>query len=237
VGLVKLHVTIPVLNEAGILETSIGTLSRFLSDRFPSADWQIAVADNGSDDGTDVIAARLAAAMPRVRHVRIEERGRGRALKRAWLSSDADVCAYMDADLSTGLEAFPELVDLVGSGRCDVAYGSRLDPRSRTTRGWTREVLSRGYNVILRAATGLPVLDAQCGFKAVSRRVVRDVVPHIENDEWFFDTELLVLAERRGYRTAAVPITWKERTPSHVQVARTVLEDLSGLWRLRRAGR
>ena len=233
----KLHVTIPVLNEANVLEASIGTLSRFFSDRLDFADWEIGIADNGSDDGTEAIAARLATAVPRVRYIRLEERGRGRALKRAWLSTDADVYAYMDADLSTGLEAFPALIDLVAGGRCDVAYGSRLDAASDTTRGLMREWLSQGYNAILRAATGIRVSDAQCGFKAVSRRVVTDVVPEIENNGWFFDTELLVLAERRGYRTAAVPVTWKERRPSHVRLARTILEDLAGLWRLRRTTR
>jgi glycosyltransferase involved in cell wall biosynthesis len=233
----KLHVTIPVLNEAAILEASVATLGRFLSDRFPDADWEIAIADNGSDDGTDVIAARLASSMPRVRHLRLEVRGRGRALKQAWQSSGADVCAYMDADLSTGLDAFPALVELVAGGRCDVAYGTRLDTRSVITRSWTRGVLSRGYNAVLRAWLGTRVSDAQCGFKAVSRRVVTDLLPAVENDRWFFDTELLVLAERRGYRTAAVPVTWKERTPSHVQVARTIVEDLAGLWRLRQTAR
>jgi glycosyltransferase involved in cell wall biosynthesis len=229
---VRLQVTVPVLNEVAILATSIGALRRFLSDRLSFVEWEIVIADNGSNDGTGSVAAQLAAAEPGVRVVRLDARGRGRALKHVWLSGDADVYAYMDADLSAGLDAFPVLVDLVASGRCDVAYGSRLEADSRTARGHGREFLSRVYNRIQRASTGARISDAQCGFKAVSRRVVADVVPHVENNQWFFDTELLVLAERRGYRTTAVPLTWRERTPSRVRIIGTILEDLAGLWRL-----
>ncbi len=169
-----------------------------------------------------------------MRGLRIETKGRGIALKHAWRASDAAVCAYTDVDLSTGLDALDPLLRQIFDG-CEIAIGSRLIPEARVTRGLGRDVLSRGYNFLLRRLFRTAIADAQCGFKAVSRRVVRDLLPLVQSDGWFFDTELLLLAERAGYRIAEVPVRWVEDRDSRVRIGATVLEYLRELRRLRRA--
>ena len=195
------------------------------------------IADNGSTDGTWAVASRYAAESPaEVGVVHLEQRGRGRALKRAWSESGADVVSYMDVDLSTGLEAFPPLVSAIVDEGCHIAWGSRLSPQSRTERSLRREVLSRGYNRIIRMSMGTHFRDAQCGFKALSRAAALVLVPHVVDDGWFFDTELLVIAQKRGFRWREIPVEWREDQDSRVRVVRTVLDDLRGLARLRRGG-
>jgi len=230
----RVQVVIPVYNEALVLAETAGTLLAYLSQHCPY-DWHVVIADNRSTDDTPSVIRRITGADPRVRGLRIETRGRGIALKRAWADSDADIHAYMDADLSTDLGAFGPLLARVADG-CDVAIGSRHVPHAVLTRGLRREVLSRGYNALLRFAFGTAITDAQCGFKAVSHRVVTDLVPRVRSDGWFFDTELLLLAERGGYRIAEVPVTWVEDRDSRVHLSHTVIEYLREVWRLRRAG-
>ncbi len=169
-----------------------------------------------------------------VRVVHLDLAGRGRALKTAWLASEAEVLSYMDVDLSTELTHLPALIEAISRGQCDVAIGSRLLPESKTTRGWKRELLSRGYNWLLRLALGLRVHDAQCGFKALSRAAARALLPQVRDIGFFFDTELLVLAQRQGYCIAELPVRWVDDPDSRVRLARTIWEDLKGVWRLRR---
>lgn len=229
----RVDLVIPVYNEAHVLEGSVQTVRAFLIERLKPHKWRIVVADNASTDATLAVAQRLAEAHPEeVGYLHLDQKGRGRALKAAWLSSDADVLSYMDVDLSTDLEAYPELVQHIINGY-DVAIGSRLLPASRTTRSPKREVISRTYNLMIKLSHFSRISDAQCGFKAVSREAAQTLLPSIENNEWFFDTELLLLAEKRGFRIREVPVRWVEDPDTRVNVVKTALEDLRGLVRLR----
>lgn len=229
----KVDVVIPVLNEAHVLEKSVTTVRRFLS-RCLRYESSIVIVDNGSSDGTDAVAEELAGRYPDVRFVHLEQRGRGRALRHAWLQSKADVVCYMDVDLSTDLAHLAELVDAILVEGCDLATGSRLLPASRTERCWKREMISRIYNLFVRAVLATRFSDAQCGFKACSREVVERIVPQIEDQSWFFDTELLVLAEKQGYRIKDVPVRWVEDDDSRVKIVATAWDDIKGVLRLRR---
>ena len=226
---------IPVYNEAHVLADSVAQLAAFLDANLPYA-WRIVVADNASNDGTREVGEALARENPRVRYLRLEEKGRGRALKRAWAGSDADVMSYMDVDLSTNLAAYPPLIASIVEGGYDVAIGSRLKHGARVTRQWKRELISRAYNLMILALfPSRRFSDAQCGFKAVSREVAQRLVPSIENNEWFFDSELLLRAEQHGYRVAEVPVEWIEDLDSRVDIIATALEDIRGLVRIRRS--
>jgi glycosyltransferase involved in cell wall biosynthesis len=222
-----------VHNEERDLEPSVRRLHAYLEGFFPFPAL-VTIADNASTDATPEIGARLAVELPAVRYLRLEKKGRGRALAAAWSESDADVVAYMDVDLSTGLEALLPLVAPLISGHSDLAIGSRLATGAHVRRGPRREVISRGYNLLLRLALGVRFHDAQCGFKAVRGDVARRLVPLVLDRSWFFDTELLVLAERAGLRIHEVPVDWIDDPDSRVDIPATALEDLRGVWRLRR---
>jgi len=230
----NVDVVVPVYNEERALPQSIPRLRAFLSEpSFPYA-WRIVIADNASIDDTPTVGKRLAEdSMGQVEYVRIERKGRGFALKQTWLSSPMDIVSYMDVDLSTGLEAFPALIRAIADEGYDVAIGSRLAAQSRITRSVKRRILTRSYNTIIKAMFMTRFGDAQCGFKAVSRKATQRIVPLIEDNNWFFDTELLILAEKMGYRVKDVPVEWVEDTDTRVKIAATVTEDLRGLLRLR----
>ena len=230
---VTVDIVIPVFNEEAQLAASVTALRDYLCAFFPY-NWSITIADNASTDGTRAIAQELAQD-PRVQVLRLEEKGRGRALKAAWLGSQADVMAYMDVDLSTNLESFLPLVAPLVSGHSDLAIGSRLHRGAVVTRQWKREILSRGYNFLIRAMFRNGFSDAQCGFKAITRRAAQALLPDVQDNAWFFDTELLLLAEARGYRIHEVPVDWIEDLDSRVNIPTTVTEDLKGLWRMRTA--
>jgi glycosyltransferase involved in cell wall biosynthesis len=224
-------IVVPVHNEEKDLEWSVRRLRRYLDERFPFAA-TIVIADNASTDSTLDIARRLQAQLDGVQAVHLAEKGRGRALARAWLESGSEVVAYMDVDLSTDLDALLPLVAPLLSGHSDVAIGSRLSAGARVRRGPRRELLSRTYNLLLRLSLGVSFHDAQCGFKALRRDAARRLLPEVENGNWFFDTELLVLAERAGLRIHEVPVDWTDDPDSRVDVGATIREDLGGLWRL-----
>ena len=232
----SVDITIPVLNEQGSLVSTLTTLAAHLDTQCPY-DWCITVADNGSTDETFELATAFAAANPRTRVIRLEERGRGRALKQAWSTSTAEVVAYMDVDLSTGLEALRPLLDPVVDGRCELSIGSRLAPSAEIARTLQREVISRIYNLLARAFLHYGILDAQCGFKAIRTGLAHDLIPKIEDNGWFFDTELLALAHRSGARINEVPVRWVEDNDSRVKILKTATDDLKGIWRLWLDGR
>jgi glycosyltransferase involved in cell wall biosynthesis len=230
---IGVDVVIPVLNEAHVLEGSVRRVHEYLSTHVPYR-WQIVIAENGSTDRTAEVARALCGALARVSVIEVGVPGRGRALRLAWTRSTADIVCYTDVDLSSDIAAFPALFGALVEEDYDVAVGSRLAAGSRTTRSFKRQMISRAYNLILRLALGVRFSDAQTGFKAVTREVVDKIVPLATDQAWFFDTELLVLAERLGYRIADIPIAWVEDADSRVRIIRTAIEDLKGIARLRR---
>jgi glycosyltransferase involved in cell wall biosynthesis len=225
-------VVIPVLNEAHVLAKSVETVRQFLAAN-ASWQWRVVVVDNGSHDGTDVVARTLAATYPDVRFLQLPQRGRGRALRKAWTQSDADIMCYTDVDLSTEMEALPRLVHALLHEGYDLGTGSRLQRESKTQRSFKRELISRIYNLIVKVVLGTSFSDAQCGFKVVSRAVVHEIVPQIQDESWFFDTELLALAERQHYRIKDLAVVWKEDDDSRVKIVPTAWADLKGVARLR----
>ncbi len=226
-------VVVPVYNEQAALQRSVRRLHQHLQDSF-TFPVRITIADNASTDDTPRIAAELAAELPGVRVVRLEEKGRGRALHHVWSLSDAPVLAYMDVDLSTDLAAFAPLIASLISGHSDLAIGTRLNRSSRVVRGAKREFISRCYNLILKSTLRAHFSDAQCGFKAIRADVARQLLPHVRDTGWFFDTELLVLAERSGLRIHEVPVDWVDDPDSRVDIVATAKADLLGIGRLLR---
>ncbi len=224
---------IPVYNEEHVLAKSIATLHAFLTEHLPY-DWRIVVADNASTDGTLDVARQLKEQYARFDFIHLDQKGRGRALRKAWLDSPADILSYMDVDLSTEIEKYPTLVRSIAEEGYDLSTGSRLARGASTTRSFKREFISRFYNLIIKAIMWTKFSDAQCGFKAISRRACDVLVPLVKDNEWFFDTELLVLAEKKGYRIKDIPVKWIEDPDTRVKLAKTITDDLRGLWRLRR---
>jgi putative flippase GtrA len=227
------EIVVPVYNEAADLGRSIGRLHRYLSEQFPLT-WRVTIADNASTDATWPIACELACRLKGVRAVHLDRKGRGRALREVWSASTARVVAYMDVDLSTDLDALLPLVAPLVSGHSDVAIGTRLASGARVVRGPKREVISRSYNMLLKATMRSGFSDAQCGFKAVRSDVARVLLPMVEDQEWFFDTELLLLAEHNGLRIHEVPVDWVDDADSRVDVVGTAAADLRGIWRMLR---
>ena len=228
------EIVVPVYNEQHLLESSVRKLHGHLTREF-TFPFVITVADNASVDGTLAVARALARELPEVEVLHIEGKGRGRALRAAWSRSQADVLAYMDVDLSTDLSALGELLVPLLEGHGDITIGSRLAPGARVTRGIKREVISRGYNLLLHMLLGVGFSDAQCGFKAGRREVLQPLLADVEDQSWFFDTELLQLAQRRKLAIHEVPVRWVEDPDSRVELLATAREDLQGVMRLRAA--
>ena len=228
---VSVDLVVPVHNEAHVVGSTVGVLHAFAGEHLPY-DWRITVVDNASTDGTRRVVEAVAHALDRVGLARLEWKGRGGALRHAWSTSPADVLVYMDADLSTGLEALLPLVDAIVVDGADVAIGSRLVSGAQLERRRTRDVLSRGYNRMLRTVLRTNFRDAQCGFKAVRADVARALLPLVLDDGWFFDTELLVTAQRSGLVIVELPVRRIDDSDSRVEIVPTVLADLRGVGRL-----
>ena len=230
------EVVLPVYNEENDLPGSVSTLVSYLKGNAPWA-WRILIADNASTDSTLTVATGLAENHPQVHVLHLDEKGRGRALKTAWLASDADVVCYMDVDLSTDLTALLPLVSAVLDDGYDVAIGSRLAKGAHVSkRTLKREIISRGYNTIIKLMYWTPISDAQCGFKALSQSAAQKLLPKVQDNAFFFDTELLLIAQKRGMSIHEVPVTWKDDPDSRVRLITTIMEDLRGLMRLRFGG-
>ncbi|HEY1828245.1 MAG TPA: dolichyl-phosphate beta-glucosyltransferase [Acidimicrobiales bacterium] len=230
---VDVEIVVPVYNEAPHLAARITELRTFLDTSFPFRAL-VTIVDNASTDATFDVARDLASRLPGVAAVHLARKGRGHALRTAWSTSVAPVVAYMDVDLSTSLTALLPLVAPLLSGHRDVAIGSRLARGAHVVRGPKRELISRAYNLILRCFLRGRFSDAQCGFKALRADAARRLLPLVEDDAWFFDTELLVTAERLGLRISEVPVDWVDDPDSRVQIVRTALDDLRGVWRMAR---
>ncbi|WP_433249229.1 dolichyl-phosphate beta-glucosyltransferase [Streptosporangium sp. CA-135522] len=228
---VSVDIVIPVFNEERALPGCIAVLHDYLGLWFPFQ-WTITIVDNASTDGTRVVARAIARRRSHVRVLCLDRKGKGHALRTAWSDSRADIVAYMDVDLSTGLDALLPLVTSLASGHSDIAIGSRLAPGARNVRGAKRELISRGYNALLRLTHGVRFRDAQCGFKAARTSVIRPLLRHVKDDSWFFDTELLLLAEHNGLRVHEVPVDWVEDVDSRVGLAGTAAVNLRGLLRI-----
>ena len=229
----QVEIVVPVYNEAGCLEASIAALRRYLDESFPFRTL-VTIADNGSTDGTAFVAQRLASALDGVQALILSRKGRGHALRTAWSASEAPVVSYMDVDLSTALPALLPLVGSVLSGHSDIAVGTRLAHGSHVVRGPKRELISRAYSHIVRLSLHSRISDFQCGFKALRRECALNLLPLVHDDEWFFDTELLVTAERRGVRISEIPVEWTDDPSSSVDIVKTAADDLRGIWRIAR---
>lgn len=227
---------VPVFNEEVQLESSV----RAILGHCRTMGWkdvEVMVADNASTDRTAGIGRQLARTLAQVRYLRLERRGRGAALREAWLASKAEILGYMDVDLSTSLDCLESLLLPLIEIQADISIGSRRHPKSQVERGWKRSVISWVYQALLHATLRVQIRDAQCGFKALRRTVARELLPDIRNDGWFFDTELLVLAQDRGFRVTEVPVIWRDDLDTRVRLVSTVIEDLRGIARLRRERR
>lgn len=228
----KLNIVLPVYNEAQELHASVTTLIRFLTSHLDEFDWHITIADNASTDETPNISKALSKQSVRVKSVRVPTKGRGRAVKYVWQHCDDDYVAYMDIDLSSDLKHFPPMVHALQRGY-DIAIGSRNARGARVYgRSLLRTITSKMYIVLIKCFFWVNFSDAQCGFKAVTRSTVRTLVSQVTDNEWFFDTELLILAEKTGRRIYEEPVTWIDNPGSTVRVLKTVMGDLKGLWRM-----
>ena len=234
-GAPALEIVVPVYNEQSVLERSIRRLHEFLGANMPFA-WRIVIADNASTDATLAIARALAHELSDTEVLHLGAKGRGSALRAAWSGSDAGVLCYMDVDLSTDLRALLPLVSGLISGHSDVAIGTRLAHGARVVRGRKRELISRTYNRLLRVVLGARFSDAQCGFKAIRADAAQRLLPAVRDDGWFFDTELLILAQRQGLRIHEVAVDWVDDPDSRVDVLRTAIDDLRGVARIRLQG-
>lgn len=228
----SLNVCFPVYNEEKELEESATILYRFLSAELGDFDWKVTIVDNASTDKTNALANTLASKLERVRAVHLDQKGRGRAVKYAWQKYPADVNAYMDVDLSTDLKHFPSLIRSLTRGY-DIAIGSRNAHGARVYgRSLLRTITSKSYILLIKFFFWVHFSDAQCGFKAVTRRIVDELIPRIYDNEWFFDSELLIVGEKSGYRIYEEPVAWIDNPGSTVRVMKTAQGDLEGLWRL-----
>lgn len=229
---IRVLIVIPVYNEERELRFNTLRLKEFLSD-LAEFSWQIIIVDNASTDKTAVIGQGLASEYPReISFLHLEEKGRGRAVKKAWQEGEADIFAYMDIDLSTDLNSLPKLLGAIKNG-FDIAIGSRLLAEAKVVgRSLKRELLSRGYNFLIKLLFKTHFSDAQCGFKAVNKKVVDKLLPRILDNEWFFDSELLIMAEKSGFKIYEEPVVWRDNPGSTVRILRTVVNDLKGLLRL-----
>lgn len=228
----KVEIVIPVYNEEEELKTNVLKLCEFLKSSFQKFVWQITIADNASTDKTGEIGKKIAGEYKEIIYFRLPQKGRGRAVKKAWQESEADLLSYMDVDLSTDLKHFPPLINSL-TANFDLAIGSRLLPHSKVyRRTLKREIISRAYNILIRLLFKTKFSDAQCGFKAMTKRAAEKLLPLVKDNEWFMDTELLILAEKLGYKIYEEPVTWKDNPGSTVRVLPTIIGDLKGLWRL-----
>lgn len=228
----SVDIIIPIYNEEKVIESSVLKLRDFVKKNLPGNRCRIIVADNASTDKTLSIVKKLSKKYDDVGFDYIPRKGRGIALRTVWLNSKADMMCYMDADLSTELIALPKLVDAMESGY-DLVYASRLSPESDTIRSFKRELLSRGYNLWVKMMLQTKFSDAQCGFKGITRKRAQEIIPWIKDNDWFFDTEMLVLGEKRGYKIFEIPVKWDEDPDTKVKIFRTVYSFLRDVIRLR----
>ncbi|ELZ27252.1 hypothetical protein C474_17939 [Halogeometricum pallidum JCM 14848] len=219
----EVSVVLPAYNEEDTIEETVGETLRTLSSFLPADSFEVIVAEDGCDDRTPKLAERMAASDDRVRHFHSDERlGRGGALEHAFAAANGEVLVYFDTDLATDMDHLEELVERVRSGRYDVATGSRWMPGRVADRPAKRGVPSRAFNLLVRLFLGSSLRDHQCGFKAFSREVFEDLRSQVEDNHWFWDTEMLVRAQRAGYRVDEFPVQWTPKGDTKVDLVRDV---------------
>jgi len=231
-GIKTVHVVLPVFNEEKALEGSVEKLLSFLKEHGGTLSWRITIADNGSTDATQTIGLKIADKYDNVKYMRIQEKGRGIALRKAWSDYDADVSCYMDIDLSTDLMHLNELVDAIAGGY-NMAFGTRFAGQSAVKRSLKREILSHGYNLLARILLSTRISDLQCGFKALDRKAVREILPTVKDNKWFFDSELLIRAEKGNYLIKEIPVKWTESSESKVKIITVIVNYTKNLLKLR----
>ncbi|NHN57771.1 MULTISPECIES: flippase-like domain-containing protein [Halorussus] len=220
---VEVSVVLPAYNEEATIENTVETTLATLDGFLPAGTFEVIVAEDGCDDRTPEIADRMAADDPRVRHYHSDERlGRGGALNRAFEAADGDTLVYFDTDLATDMKHLEELVESVRSGEYQFATGSRWMPGEEASRPAKRDVASRGFNGLTRTFLGSEMRDHQCGFKAFDRTALFDVLDDVEDEHWFWDTEVLVRAQRRGYDVKEFAVDWTPKGDSKVDIVRDV---------------
>jgi len=235
----SLQIVIPVLNEESSLHNSVNKLHESISSSLTQYEWKINIVDNGSTDKTSEISKDLAKRFKEVFYTRLELRGRGRALRNAWLNPDFDIHCYMDVDLSTDLSLLPDMVDAIRDEDFDLVIGSRLKRQSTVIdRPWNREIISRIYSLIMRVVfiqgfKPLYIKDYQCGFKAISSKLAGELLPLVNDNGWFFDSELIVLAIKNHYKIKEIPVRWVDDPDTRVKIIKTAVEDLKGIARLK----
>lgn len=229
----RVEITIPVYNEQVELEEHLSILHDFCQKNLTNYDWYITIADNASTDNTPIIGATLEKKFPRITLFRLEQKGRGRAVKRVWSASKADICVYMDLDLSTDLSHLPHILTALEKGY-DIAIGSRLAKGAKVEgRTFLRELTSRTLNFFfIQLFFQTHFTDAQCGFKAVTKNVVENLIPKIQDNGWFFDGELLIVGEKMGYKIYEEPVHWIDNPGSTVRLVSTITGDIKVMWRL-----
>ena len=235
--MVEFSIVLPAYNEANTLETAVAEVMKALEEFADS--YEIIIAEDGSTDGTDKIAASLSNRNPLVKHFHGDKRlGRGAALRNAFRNSNGEILVYMDVDLATNVKRLKSLVKAIEEEGFDFAVGSRMLPESKVARSRTRLIASRAYNFLVRAMLGSKVRDHQCGFKAFKREALLPLLDEVAASHWFWDTELLVRAFRKSYRIKEIPVEWKSPRETKVRL----LRDSSNMgwqvvklwWRLKR---
>tara|TARA_Y100000034_G_C6841539_1_gene380825 strand:- start:322 stop:1062 length:741 start_codon:yes stop_codon:yes gene_type:complete len=229
----KIDVVIPCLNEEKVLKQSIIKLRNFLKEDMSNYDCNITISDNGSTDSTLEIAKKLSEEYPDIKYNRLEKRGRGRALKKSWSESEADILSYMDVDLSTDLKAFRPMIDSIANNNYQLATGTRLTKNSETKRCFKRELTSRVYNLLIKLILNTKYSDAQCGFKAIDKKTFQKILPHLKDNEWFLDTEMMTIVEKTNHKIYEVPVLWIEDTDSRVNIIDTAIKYIRDLIKMR----
>jgi glycosyltransferase involved in cell wall biosynthesis len=221
--LVRIVATLPCHNDAAFLENAVHALKEGLVSH--EGDYLIVIAEDGSTDGSTEIAGKLASSDPSIVHIHDERKlGRGLALINAWKAFDGEIYAYIDCDLATDMSFFPQLIDYIEEGH-DLATGSRYVEGAVTTRPFLRGVTSKAYNWIIRLVFSDGIRDHQCGFKSFSRAMVEHLKDESRHDDWFWDTEAIVLARRGGFKLVEFPVEWNEKKGSRTPLKR-LLKDV-----------
>ena len=228
----KVLIIIPTHNDEKIISKNIAYIDSYIKKNFTELkNYKIAVIENGSCDNTKIICKRLSKKYSNISFSYLIKKGRGGALRYAMKKNKADIYCYMDSDLSTNLSCFKNLIENMQS--YDILIGTRYHPSSKIKRGFRRLFLSKIYNKLVQLFFKVRFSDFQCGFKAFNKKVIKNLLPQIQDNSWFFDTEFLIIAYKNNYKIYELPIIWKESSNSSVKIFRDSIYHLIKLFELR----